>query len=76
MIRTADTTVANKKPAAPVATSDDTFSAASENNVQTIMGPGRLVKERQDGTHVVELSWRLAHGAKALLYTTKLAKAS
>ena len=50
--------------------SDDTFSAASGNNVQTIMGPGKLLEERQDGTKVVELSWRLAHGAKAMLYTS------
>ena len=64
------TTIANKKPAVPAARSDDTLSAAPKNYVQTIMGRGRLQTERQDGTQVIELSWRLAHGAKALLYRT------
>jgi hypothetical protein len=38
-------------------------------NVQTTMGPGVLKETRADGVNVIELKWRLAHGAKAMLYT-------
>ena len=39
--------------------------------VTTIMGPGTLVKIREDNTCVVELNWKLANDAKVIVYTAQ-----
>ena len=39
--------------------------------VTTSMGPGLLLKTRNDGTWIVELDWKLANDSKAVMYIPK-----
>ena len=47
----------------------DTTAPSKFRTAHTTMGPGVLKKTRADGVKMIELKWRLAYGAKAMLYT-------
>ena len=62
-------------PTTPHATSNSLFSEVDKTQgavpVATAMGLGNLLYERPDHCRVFELSWKLAGGSKALLYSFK-----
>ena len=62
-------------PTTPHATSHSLFSdktgGAAAVPVATAMGSGKFLYERSDHCRVFELSWKLAGGSKALLYSFK-----